>query len=61
MNHFICPYCGKQLDNQAMWISTPENANEFWCDDCNKIFYVEENTGKVLIEEDNSCIVEESI
>lgn len=52
MQHFICPYCEKQLDNQAMWISAPENVNEFWCDDCNKIFYIEENTGKVLIEED---------
>lgn len=52
MRNFICPHCGKQLDNQAMWISLPENVNEFWCDDCNKTFYIEENTGKVLIEED---------
>lgn len=53
MNHFICPYCGKQLDNQAMWIyEENQNANEFWCDNCGKIY---------ILEEDGSCIVEESI
>ena len=40
MNHFICPRCGKQLDNQAMWIyGENQNANEFWCDDCGRVYF----------------------
>jgi uncharacterized protein YbaR (Trm112 family) len=53
MNKFICPYCQKQLDNQALWyMEENQNANEFWCDDCGKIYILGEN---------GSCIVEESI
>ena len=44
MNHFICPHCGKQLDNQASWIyGENQNANEFWCDDCGRIYILEED------------------
>jgi predicted RNA-binding Zn-ribbon protein involved in translation (DUF1610 family) len=50
MNHFICPYCGKQLDNQAMWIyGENQNANEFWCDDCGRV-YIEEEDGSYFEE-----------
>lgn len=42
MNHFICPYCGKQLINQNAWYPN-ENENEFWCDDCGKIYIIEED------------------
>ncbi len=53
MKYLICPHCGKQLENQATWIyEENQNANEFWCDDCGKIY---------ILEEDGSCIVEESI
>lgn len=51
MKYFICPHCGKQLINQSMWYPN-ENENEFWCDDCGKIY---------IIEEDGSYIEEESI
>lgn len=51
MKHFICPYCGKQLDNQAMWIyGENQNANEFWCDDCGRV-YIEEEGGSYIEEE----------
>ena len=44
MNHFICPHCGKQLDNQATWIyEENQNGNEFQCDDCGKIYIIEED------------------
>lgn len=53
MQHFICPYCGLFLDNQALcYLEENQNANEFWCDNCGKIYIIEEN---------GSCIVEESI
>ena len=53
MKYFICPHCGKQLENHATWIYEEiQNGYEFWCDDCGKIY---------ILEEDGSCIVEESI
>ena len=50
MKYFVCPYCGKQLINQNAWHSN-ENENEFWCDDCGKIYIIEEDGS--YIEEDN--------
>lgn len=50
MQHFMCPYCKKQLSNQNTWYPN-ENENEFWCDDCDKIY---------IIEEDGSYIEEEA-
>ena len=53
MKYFICPHCGKQLDNQALWyMEENQNANEFWCDNCGKIFILEEESGIVVYEED---------
>lgn len=53
MKYLICPRCGKQLINQNAWFyEENQNENEFWCDDCGKIY---------IIEEDGSCIVEESV
>lgn len=50
MKYFICPHCGKQLINQNAWYQN-ENENEFWCDDCGKIY---------ILEEDGSYIEEDS-
>ena len=53
MKYFICPHCGKQLDNQALWYSEEnQNANEFWCDDCGKVFVVEDEKGTIVYEEE---------
>ena len=53
MNKFICPHCQKQLDNQALWyLEENQNANEFWCDNCGKIFILEEESGIIVYEED---------
>lgn len=49
MKHFFCPYCGKQLDSQNFQYNDDRKEQEFWCDDCHKIFicaegdYVEED------------------
>ena len=52
MKYFICPHCGKQLDNQALWyMEENQNANEFWCDDCGKIYIIEDEKGTVVYEE----------
>ena len=50
MKHFICPHCGKQLDNQNTWCDN-ENANEFWCDDCGKVYIIEDDHGNYIEEE----------
>ena len=52
MRNFICPHCQKQLDNQALWyMEENQNANEFWCDDCGKIYIIEDEKGTVIYEE----------
>lgn len=52
MKGFICPHCQKQLDNQALWyMEENQNANEFWCDDCGKIYIIEDEKGTVIYEE----------
>lgn len=52
MRSFICPHCQKQLDNQALWyMEENQNANEFWCDDCGKIYIIEDEKGTVIYEE----------
>ena len=50
MNKFICPHCGKQLENQRIYFMC-ENENEFWCDRCRKIYILEED-GSYIEEED---------
>lgn len=49
MKYFYCPYCNKQLINQNAYVHC-DNENEFWCDDCGKIYIVEND--KVIEEED---------
>lgn len=46
--YFVCPHCGKQLLNQNLFHPC-DNLNEFWCDDCDKTYIIEENK---VIEED---------
>jgi transcription elongation factor Elf1 len=41
MKTFTCPYCNKELENRSLHI---EGENEFYCDDCDKIFYIEGNS-----------------
>lgn len=43
MKTFKCPYCGKTLENQSHWIIDYKNKNEFYCDDCNKTYLVDED------------------
>ena len=51
MIYFICPYCGKQLENQTRYVVPGANENEFFCDDCGKT-YIRESED-TYIEEDN--------
>lgn len=41
MKKFTCPYCNKELENRSLHI---EGENYFYCDDCDKIFYIEGNS-----------------
>jgi transcription elongation factor Elf1 len=50
MKYFQCPHCGKQLINQNAYYAMG-NENEFWCDDCGKIFIIEAN-GEIIEEDD---------
>lgn len=52
--YFSCPHCNKQLINQSVWDSSIENENEFWCDNCDKIYILWEKDGDSLgiMEED---------
>lgn len=47
MKRFVCPRCGKTLNNNCNEV----NKNEFFCDDCNKIYIIEDNN--TVIEEEN--------
>jgi uncharacterized protein YbaR (Trm112 family) len=55
MKKFVCPKCGKTLNNITMVYQHEDrdevNKNEFFCDDCNKIYIVEDNNA--VIEEEN--------
>lgn len=50
MRKFICPHCGKQLENQRIYFMC-ENENEFWCDTCG-ITYIFEEDGSYVEERD---------
>jgi predicted RNA-binding Zn-ribbon protein involved in translation (DUF1610 family) len=49
MIYFICPYCGKQLENQARYVVPGASENEFFCDDCGKVYVVEQDA---IVEEE---------
>ena len=52
MRKFICPHCGKQLENQRIYFMCEnENENEFWCDTCG-ITYILEEDGSYVEERD---------
>ena len=42
MTYYPCPYCGKTLENQKSY-GLCDNENEFYCDDCNKTYIIEED------------------
>ena len=42
MVYYPCPYCGKTLENQKAY-GWCENENEFYCDDCNKTYVIEDD------------------
>jgi hypothetical protein len=42
MTYYPCPYCGKTLDNQKIY-GLCDNEREFYCDDCNKTYVIEED------------------
>lgn len=48
IKHFFCPYCDKELLNQNEFIDC-DNENEFWCDDCDITFIIEED-GEIIEE-----------
>jgi transposase-like protein len=45
-----CPHCGKSIYNVNVWGEPNENLNEFYCDDCHKIYILEDDN--TIIEED---------
>lgn len=47
--YFVCQHCGKQLINENLFVKGLANENEFHCEDCGKVYIIE--NGKV-IEED---------
>ena len=42
MVYYPCPYCGKTLENQKPY-GLCDNEREFYCDDCNKTYVIEED------------------
>ena len=48
VKHFYCSYCNKELLNQNEFIEC-DNENEFWCDDCDITFIIDED-GEVIEE-----------
>ena len=48
VKHFYCPYCNKELLNQNEFVEC-DNENEFWCDDCDNIYIIDED-GEVIEE-----------
>lgn len=49
MKYFICPHCNTQLFNQNR-VYKHANPNEFWCEDCGKVYIINE---KNIIEEED--------
>ena len=48
VKHFFCSYCNKELLNQNEFVEC-DNKNEFWCDDCDITFIIDED-GEVYEE-----------
>jgi transcription elongation factor Elf1 len=48
VKYFYCPYCNKELMNQNEFIEC-DNENEFWCEDCDTTFIIDED-GEVIEE-----------
>lgn len=51
MKYFSCPHCNKQLINLTHFPVAGAPENNFWCDDCNKEYIVENNGDYKEIEE----------
>ena len=49
MVYYPCPYCGKTLENQKPY-GLCDNEREFYCDDCNKTYVIEDGA---VYEESN--------
>lgn len=47
--YFVCKHCGKQLLNENLFVKGLANENEFHCEDCGKVYIIENGT---VIEED---------
>jgi predicted RNA-binding Zn-ribbon protein involved in translation (DUF1610 family) len=47
--YFVCKHCGKQLLNENLFVKGLANENEFHCEDCGKVYIIENET---VIEED---------
>ena len=47
--YLVCKHCGKQLINENLFVKGLANENEFHCEDCGKVYIIENDT---VIEED---------
>lgn len=47
--YFVCKHCGKQLLNENLFVKGLANENEFHCEDCGKVYIIENGT---VVEED---------